>query len=232
MSTRATPLPTPIHYPDSDGKPMADNTLQFRWIMTIQGNLDLLFQSRPDVFVAGDNLWYPVQGDPTTCVAPDVYVAFGRPKGDRGSYKQWEENNIPLAVVFEILSPSNTAREMLDKLEFYQQHGVREYYVLDPEPTHPAIAIWERTDNRLRPRDPAAGWVSPLLGIRVVFTPTAVELYHPDGKPFLSYVELGELQERTQRNLEAERLRAEAERLRAEKFAAKLRELGINPDDM
>jgi hypothetical protein len=31
---------TKIVYPDSDGKPMADNTLQFRWIVTIKEGLD------------------------------------------------------------------------------------------------------------------------------------------------------------------------------------------------
>jgi len=31
---------TAIVYPDSDGKPMTDNTRQFRWITTIKANLD------------------------------------------------------------------------------------------------------------------------------------------------------------------------------------------------
>ncbi len=31
---------TEIIYPDSDGQPMADSTLQFRWITTIKTNLD------------------------------------------------------------------------------------------------------------------------------------------------------------------------------------------------
>src|SRR5262245_17681242 len=96
-----------IVYPDSDGKRMSDNTVQFRWIQTIEGNLEALFRERDDVFVAGDNLWYPVEGEVEVRQAPDVYVVFGRPKGDRGSYKQWEENNVPLTVVFEVLSPSN-----------------------------------------------------------------------------------------------------------------------------
>src|SRR5690349_23974357 len=30
----------PIHYPESDGAPTADSTLQFRWIVTLKGNLD------------------------------------------------------------------------------------------------------------------------------------------------------------------------------------------------
>src|SRR5437764_1211047 len=107
MNTTAVSGEPEIVYPDSDGKPMADNTLQFRWITTIQLNLDDLFRSNPDVFVAGDNLIYPVKGDNTICQAPDVYVAFGRPKGDRGSYRVWEEGGIFPQVVFEVLSPGN-----------------------------------------------------------------------------------------------------------------------------
>lgn len=38
---------------------MADKTKQFRWIVIIQENLDLLFAGHADVFVAGDLLWIP-----------------------------------------------------------------------------------------------------------------------------------------------------------------------------
>ncbi|ELS04358.1 hypothetical protein Xen7305DRAFT_00040890 [Xenococcus sp. PCC 7305] len=72
-----------IIYPDSDGKPMADNTKQFHWIVTIQQNLEWLFKDNPNVFVAGDLLWYPVEGDNKKCTAPDVMVVLGRPKGDQ-----------------------------------------------------------------------------------------------------------------------------------------------------
>ncbi len=83
-----------VIYPDSDGQPMANNTRQFRWIVVIQQNLDLLFADDPNVFVAGDLFWYPVQGKPNIVNAPDVMVVFGRPKGDRGSYQQWNEQDI------------------------------------------------------------------------------------------------------------------------------------------
>ena len=38
-------------------KPIADNTLPFRWIVTIQGGLDAWFRHDPNVFVAEDPLW-------------------------------------------------------------------------------------------------------------------------------------------------------------------------------
>jgi Uma2 family endonuclease len=46
-------------------------------------------------------------------------VIFGRVKGDRGSYKQWQENNISPQVVFEILSPGNRTQEMSNTSLFY-----------------------------------------------------------------------------------------------------------------
>ena len=69
------PLPRQaIVYPESDGQPMADNTRQFEYIVMIQGGLAALFADRPDVFVAGDLLWYPVEGDNQTRAAPDAMV--------------------------------------------------------------------------------------------------------------------------------------------------------------
>src|SRR5262245_43153443 len=96
-----------IHYPESDGKPMADNSRQFQWMTVLAGNLAVLFRDRADVFVCGNQNWYPVELEPEIVSAPDVYVVFGRPKGHRRSWKQWEEENVPMTVVFEVLSPNN-----------------------------------------------------------------------------------------------------------------------------
>ena len=121
--TSTPPTLDTVIYPDSDGNPMADNTQQFRCIVTIKENLELLFADQPNVFVAGDLLWYPVQGDNTIRQAPDVLVVFGRPKGDLGSYQQWNEGNISPQVVFEILSPGNRPSEMLRKFRFEDRFG-------------------------------------------------------------------------------------------------------------
>jgi Uma2 family endonuclease len=157
-----------IIYPESDGQPMADNTLQFRWITVVQGNLAALFADRPDVFVAGDLLWYPVEGRPDIRRAPDVMVAIGRPKGDRGAYLQWEEGGQPPQVVFEIWSPGNTAGEMARKHEFYERYGVSEYYLIDPQQGD--ATGWVRQGEQLHAIDEMNGWVSPLLGVRFAVT--------------------------------------------------------------
>jgi hypothetical protein len=50
------PVSSDIVYPDSDGKPMADDTKQFRWIVAIEQNLEWLFRDDAHVFVAGELL--------------------------------------------------------------------------------------------------------------------------------------------------------------------------------
>lgn len=39
-----------IIYPESDGKPIADNTKQFRLIVGIEQNLEQLYATNPNVF--------------------------------------------------------------------------------------------------------------------------------------------------------------------------------------
>src|SRR2546423_447791 len=141
-----------IEYPDSDGLPLSDNTKQGRWIFLLFGNLAALFRDRLDVFVAQNLLWYAVEGRPEVRGAPDVLIVFGRPKGDRGSYKQWEEGNVPVTVVFEILSPGNTGAEMDGKYDFYEDHGIEEYYVYNPETNR--LRVFVRRGAGLRPVRP------------------------------------------------------------------------------
>jgi Uma2 family endonuclease len=234
--------PAKVYYPDSDGQPMADNTKQFRWIVTIKENLDLLFAADPNVFVAGDLLWYPVEGDNTIRNAPDAMVVFGRPKGDRGSYQQWKEDNIPPQVVFEILSPGNRMGEMERKRQFYERYGVAEYYIYDPDRLD--FSGWMRSGDRLVQIEEIDDWVSPQLGIRFVINEGAeLIIYRPDGEKFISFGELDELRRSQQQradNAESEvfsanqradnaEREANAAQQEVERLAAKLRELGIEP---
>jgi len=224
MSTTFTAnLQTEIFYPDDDGQPMSDNTLQFRWIVLIKEGLETLFRHDPNVFVAGDLLWYPVEGEPKTRLAPDAMVVIGRPKGERGSYKQWEEAGIAPHVVFGVLSPSNHFKEMLQKFEFYQNFGVEEYYTYDPNSGY--LEGWCRAGDRLNAVENMSGHVSPRLGIRVEpgEGPDKLRIFGPDGSGFASHQQLAD-------RAEAERDRAEAEHQRAERLAARLRELGVEPE--
>jgi len=225
-----------VKYPESDGQPMAENTLQFRWIVTLQGGLDGLFRDDPNVFVAGDLFWYPVEGDNKTRVAPDTMVVFGRPKGDRGSYLQWEEDNIAPQVVFEVLSPGNRPGELVDKFRFYEHYGVDEYYVFDPQKNE--LDGWIRENGGFKAIDDTDGWTSPRLGIRFDLSSGDLQVFQPDGTRFATYLELLEQEETARQRAERERQRAEhewqraeQERQRAERLAERLRQLGVDPDE-
>ena len=212
-----------VLFPDSDGKPMADNTEQYRWIVIIKENLEILFAAEDNVFIAADLLWYPVRSKIISPTAPDVMVVFGRQKGKRRSYRQWNEQNIPPQVVFEILSASNDEDEMSRKLEFNNTYGVEEYYIYDPESFQ--LDGWLRQGGNLNKLWDIDGWVSPRLGIRFDTGQGELVIYRPDKQKFLTSVEL------EQRAARAELL-LEQERQRADLMAEYLRSIGVDPDNL
>jgi hypothetical protein len=112
-----------------------------------------------------------------------------------------------------VLSPGNRAGELRRKLAFYSKYGAEEYYIIDPD--RGFIRGYTRGATELDVLPDMNGWVSPHLGVRFEDDPE-LQLYGPDGRRFLSFVELGEL--------------ANQERVRADKLAAKLRSLGLDPD--
>src|SRR5580658_1500742 len=173
--------PSPIVYPDTDGLPMAENTLQFKWIVTIEGGVDHLFADVPDVFVAGDLFWYPVVGHPEICMAPDTLVVFGRPKGDRGSYRQWEEGGVAPQVVFEVLSPGNRFGEMSSKFNFYNRHGVEEYYLYNPDPDRLELSGFLRQHGDLTEIQTMHGHISPRLKVKFEMGDDGLRIIRPNG---------------------------------------------------
>jgi Uma2 family endonuclease len=212
----ATATTETIVYPDSDGQPMAENTLQFEWIVTVKLGLDDLFVDDPNVFVAGDLLWYPVEGEPKIRQAPDAMVVFGRPKGYRGSYMQWKEGGLAPHVVFEILLPGNRYPEMVRKFDFYERHGVEEYYVYDPDEVQ--LLGWTREGGQLRPIRAINGWRGPRLGVRFEID-ADWRIIRPDGRHFATYAELVTAQR------DSVEVAEKNERLRAQ-----LRAAGLEPE--
>jgi len=214
-ATQLSELPA-VEYPDSDGLPMSESTAQNDWMFKIKGGLSALFRDNPNVFVACDLLWYPVQGEPTIRTGPDVMVVFGRPKGRRGSYKQWAEGNLPPHVVFEVLAPSNRPGETNRRFRFYEQYGVEEYYVYDSDDG--SLEGWRRVGNDLEAITRMAGHVRPRLGI--LFDPGEgpdnLRIFGPDGARFLTFDELTQKNYAESRRAGSEGRRAAEERQRAE----------------
>ena len=69
-----------VEYPECDGQPMAENTLQFQWIVKIQGGLDAQGNLKPTadfrgVYAALIEQWF---GHDAASVIPNA-AAFARP---------------------------------------------------------------------------------------------------------------------------------------------------------
>ncbi len=206
--------PLPPRYPCSDGKPMADNWRQTYWIVLLYCNLCWLFRSRQDVAVHANLFWYVEEDDPGQRQAPDVLVIFGRPPRERESYLQWREENVPVTVAVEIVSPSNTHAEMAEKQEFYDHYGVEEYYEYDPRTNrltgfHRQGEVWVRIRH-------FATWISPRLGIRFALSKETLTVETQEGVPFLPFEEVAERWHDEKRRADDEKQRADAEKQRAD----------------
>ena len=129
------------------------------------------------------------------------------------SRRQWKEGNIPPQVVLEVLAPGGRI-EMLRKMQFCDQYGVEEFYLLDPD--NADLVGYQRTEGRLREIPEMENWTSPRLGVRFERTEGEWSLLHPDGRRFVTYQELEQQRQQAQQ--------------RAERLAARLRELGEDPE--
>ena len=95
-------------------------------------------------------------------------------------------------VVFEILSPSHRFGDSVRKFRFYDEHGVEEFYVYDPDSG--GLEGWRRANTGLEAIEEMYGYESPRL--KVKFEPGEgmdnLKIIGPDGTPFATYVELYE----------------------------------------
>ena len=68
------------------------------------------------------------------------------------------------------------------------------------------------------------GWISPRMKVKFELVQGDLQLQGPDGKRFSTYLELVEHWEQAQQ-------RADLAQQRADRMAAKLKSLGIDPED-
>ena len=163
---RPAPAAVPVHYPSSDGKPMAENDAQRAAIMYGVGALTRHFKGRREVYVSGDLLIYYEEGNPRVSVAPDVFVVFGVESRQRLNYKLWEEGRAP-AFVLEVASPSTWRDDLGWKRSVYARLGVREYWQYDPTGEHlPARLQGERLTRSGYLRQPVTTAADGTLTLR------------------------------------------------------------------
>ena len=120
-----------VYYPESDGEPMGETDWHIRLILEFFSILETHFHQQSDVKVFADIMFYYEEGNPRKCISPDVMVVKGVGKHLRRVFKLWEENAPD--VVFEISSRRTWRDDLQKKYTLYENMGVKEYYIFDPE---------------------------------------------------------------------------------------------------
>jgi Uma2 family endonuclease len=233
MAVSVVQTPQRIHYPSSDGQPVAESDFQLQPLLYAVTTLCTYFQDRADVYVAGNMFIYYEEGNPEAVVAPDVFVVLGTTKRDRVSYMLWEEPKGP-DFVLEITSRSTRTKDQGPKRGTYAFLGVREYFQYDP--THdylvPALQgarLVAGSYQALLPTTLPDGTLvlhSEVLGFDVRLEEGTLRFYDPvTGQKLLSHAEIEQALravEQARREAEARAGREEAARQAAEARIAEL----------
>ena len=143
---------------------MAENTLQFQWIVTIKEGSGTSVLRPIRRFRRGGPVLVPGRGKARHLHGPG---RAGRDRPAQGLSRLVQAmggRGIAPQVVFEVRSPNNRFGEMYRKLKFYEEFGVDEYYLYDPD--HDVLEGWQRGRDELQEIPEMNGWVSPTLGIR------------------------------------------------------------------
>jgi Uma2 family endonuclease len=212
MSLRKHEVTATSDYPESDGEPMAETDVHIQLMIDLRLTLKTFFRAAPDVYIASNLFIYYAEGDLGKRVAPDVFVVRGVNREPRRIYKLWEEGCAP-QVVIELSSRKTWREDLYTKWQMYARLGVREYFIFDPEYDYlpEPLVGWRLADEQYLPIEVTDGRArSEELGLELVDTGQTLRLYNPQTEQFLPTS-----QEETER---------------AERLAAKLRDMGIDPE--
>ncbi|CAN1211986.1 Uma2 family endonuclease [Tumidithrix helvetica PCC 7403] len=230
-----------LEYPSSDGLPMAESDAARDYLIYGVEALSLYFQKHPDAYISGNLFIYYEQGNPKAVVAPDVFVVFGVEKKKRPSYKLWEENYKAPDFVLEITSKSTVSEDQGIKKGLYAYLGIKEYFQYDPTSDYlkPSLQGLRLVEGNYLPissqiKEGELSVFSQVLGLELRRQQDGQMRFYDlvTDRKLQSTEELAEAKnEAEQAKLEAEQAKFEAEQ-KAAKLADKLRELGIDPEQL
>lgn len=223
--------PTQDELPYSDGEPMESNRHVLQMLLLIE-TLKLYWADRQDVFVGGNMFVYfsTDQSFAHDFRGPDFFAVQGVTHRERKSWVVWEEGKGP-DVVIELLSDSTADRDKNEKKLIYQDRlRVPEYFWFDPLNCEWAgFALHDGVYQPLLP-DAQGRLLSHQYGLALVKWDGE---YSRETGCWLRWALLDGALLPTEHELaEQERVAKEGAMIKAQKLAAKLRELGIDPDQL
>lgn len=214
--------PTQANLPSEDDVPMETQRHKLQMELLIDA-ITVWLEGREDGYVGGDMFVYfsLAQVRNQDFRGPDFFLVLGVPKGERLSWVTWEEGKTP-DVVIELLSDSTAGVDKGEKKQIYQnQLRVPEYFWFDPfDPEDWAgFQLQQGIYQPILP-NPQGQLTSRILSLSLV---RWRGVYKSVETTWLRWADLdGQVLPTGE----------ERERQRADRYAQRLRELGIDPDEI
>jgi Uma2 family endonuclease len=227
-------------------EPPLESYLHLQQLLLLMTCLDWLWKDQTDYFAAGNlTIYYsPERQKSKNFKGPDFFVVLNTERKPRKSWVVWEEGGKYPNVIIELLSLSTATVDRTTKKEIYQDiFRTPEYFWFSPDTLEfQGFHIVDGEYEGLQPNEQGRLWSKQLqlfLGIHE----QKLRFFSPEGELVPTPKESAQTEkqqrevtqqqlEATQQQLEAERQQKETERQQKEKLAAKLRELGIDPETL
>ncbi|MDA0672171.1 MAG: Uma2 family endonuclease [Cyanobacteria bacterium] len=194
---------------------------------------------RQDCYASGNlTIYYsPHQRKSEDFRGPDFFVVLGTEKRPRKSWVVWEEGGKYPNVIVELLSESTAKTDRGLKKQIYQDiFRTPNYFWFDPDSLEfEGFQLMNGTYQPIPMTEQGWRW-SEQLGLYLGVQNQQLRFFTTAGELVPTAEEQAETErqraEAEHQRAEAEHQRAEAERLRNQELAAKLRELGVDPDTL
>jgi Uma2 family endonuclease len=230
MSIATPQVPGRLHagvlYPTHhEPKKMAESPTHLFALARTITLLRVHFRAQPTTGVFGDVLWFYDEGNLQAKRAPDLMVihSLQRFPHTYSALLQWLEDEPP-CFIMEITSDSTRRIDLEEKRQLYEEQGVQEYLLFDPNWTGPpaeAILLYrllakedltapphvngiEKTYERIFPE--GGRYFSTSLGLWFEAQGQVVDLIRPDGTRLLDLPNALEKLAEVQDSLSSERL--------------------------
>ncbi|MDB9525775.1 Uma2 family endonuclease [Oscillatoria sp. CS-180] len=225
-------------------EPTLETDLHLRQMLLLITSLEWLWQDRNDFFATGNLTIYfsPKQIKNQDFRGPDFFVVLDTERRSRKSWVVWEEDGKYPNVIIEVLSDSTAKADRTTKKQIYQDtFRTPEYFWIDPDTLEFAgFVLMAGEYQPIAPNDAGQLWSRQLdlyLGIREsklrLFTPDGELVPTPTEAAKIAQQETEEVQqqaEQAQQQAEQAQQQAEQAQEKANRLAARLRELGVDPD--
>lgn len=206
-------------------EPPLETYLHLHQMLLLIKCLDWWWRERNDFFVIGNLTVYysPNQRKSENFRGPDFFVVLGTERKPRKSWVVWEEEGKYPNLILEILSPKTAETDRNFKKKLYQDpFRTPDYFWFDPESLEfVGFHLVDGSYQAIEPNSQGLLW-SQQLELYLGIHERMLRFFTADCQLIPTPEEAAQLEQQQK----------EMAQQRAEKLAAKLRELGVDPDTL